>query len=98
MLVVVLAAAFSLFFAFICSVCEAVLLSLKHSHIESMGQSRAGRILRQFKREIDIPIAAVLVLATTANVVGATVMGAAYTETFDEHTLLAFSLAFTLVL
>jgi CBS domain containing-hemolysin-like protein len=98
MVVLVVAAACSLFFAFLCSISEAVLLSLKHSHVESLGQSRAGRILRQFKREIDAPIAAVLVLATTAHTMGASVMGAAYTEVFDKDTLLYFSAAFTLLL
>jgi hypothetical protein len=49
--------------------------------------SRAGRILHGFKREIDIPISAILILNTVAHTVGAAVAGATYQQVFEPGTL-----------
>ena len=68
---------------------------MRHAQIEAMGSSRAARILRRFKREIDSPNAAILVLNTIAHTLGATVGGASYVEVFGASTVLAFSLTFT---
>ncbi|MGE0324517.1 MAG: hemolysin family protein [Polyangiaceae bacterium] len=92
----VLAVTSALTFSFLCSMSEAVLLSLTHAQIAKFGDSRVGRILRKFKQEIDAPIAAILVLNTVAHTIGAAVAGASYGEVFDESTLWIFSLAFTL--
>lgn len=93
--VFVAAVASALIFSFICSISEAVLLSVRHSHIERLGKSRAGRVLRRFKREIDVPIAAILILNTVANTMGAAVGGATFSEQFDQP-LWVFSLTFTI--
>jgi CBS domain containing-hemolysin-like protein len=95
MLVFVLAVASALVFSFLCSVSEAVLLSVGHAQVEKLGKSKAGMILRRFKREIDVPLAAILVLNTVANTAGAAVAGASYGLVFDESTVWIFSLAFT---
>ena len=95
MLVFVLAVASALVFSFLCSVSEAVLLSVGHAQVEKLGKSKAGRILGRFKREIDVPLAAILVLNTVANTAGAAVAGASYGLVFDQSTLWIFSLAFT---
>ena len=95
MLVLAVAVSSALVFSFLCSISEAVLLSMRHAQIEAMGSSRAARILRRFKREVDLPIAAILVLNTIAHTLGATVGGASYVEVFGPSTLLAFSLTFT---
>lgn len=95
MIVFIAAVASALFFSFICSISEAVLLSVGHAHVQSLGDSRGGKILRRFKREIDVPIAAILVLNTVANTAGAAIAGATYGETFDPSTLWMFSVAFT---
>ena len=92
----VLAVASALTFSFLCSMSEAVLLSLTHAQVAKFGDSRAGRLLRKFKQEIDAPIAAILVLNTVAHTIGAAVAGASYGEVFDESTLWIFSLVFTL--
>lgn len=70
------------------------MLSVSHADIESLGESRAARILRRFKKEIDAPIAAILILNTVANTVGAAVGGATFSEHFDAP-LWVFSLTFT---
>lgn len=96
MIIFLLAVGSALLFSFICSVSEAVLLSVNHAQIEAMGDTRTGRILRRFKREIDVPIAAILVLNTIAHTIGASVAGASYGAVFDESTLWIFSLVFTI--
>ena len=68
----------SLAVSFVCSILEAVLLSLNHSFIallQSRGE-RAGDILDRMKRHIDEPIAAILTLNTIANTFGASLGGA----------------------
>lgn len=97
MVAFVLAVASALTFSFLCSMSEAVLLSLSHAQIARFGDSRVGKILRGFKQEIDSPIAAILVLNTVAHTIGAAVAGASYGSVFDESTLWIFSLVFTLM-
>ena len=67
-----------LFVSFICSLSEAVLLSLTHSHaalLEKQGL-RSGRILVGLKERIDRPLAAILTLNTIAHTLGAAGVGA----------------------
>lgn len=92
----VVAVASALVFSFLCSISEAVLLSVRHADIERLGNSRAGALLRKFKKEIDVPIAAILVLNTVANTTGASVAGSVYGNVFDPSTLWIFTLLFTL--
>jgi putative hemolysin len=96
MLVFFLAVFCALTSSFVCSISEAVLLSVGHAQIEALGKSRAADILRGFKREVDLPLAAVLTLNTTAHTIGASVAGAYYGDVFDPKTLWVFSIAFTL--
>lgn len=98
MVVFVAAVVSALLFSFLCSISEAVLLSVRHSDIERLGKSRAGALLRQFKKEIDVPIAAILVLNTVANTAGASVAGSVYGNVFDPSTLWVFTLVFTLAI
>jgi CBS domain containing-hemolysin-like protein len=96
MLILVLTVLGSLAISFFCSIAEAVILSVQHAQIEALGKSRAAEILREFKREIDIPIAAIVSFHTVAHTVGASVCGAMYVHAMGESTLWAFSLAFTI--
>ncbi len=98
MLVFIAAVSSALIFSFLCSVSEAVLLSMGHAQIQALGESRSGRILRRFKRQIDVPIAAILVLNTVAHTIGSAVAGATYAEVFAPDTLWIFSLVFTLAI
>ncbi len=64
--------------SFLCSILEAVLLSVSHVHIELLigdGQ-RSGRILKNLKERVDQSLAAILTLNTVANTVGAAGVGA----------------------
>lgn len=71
-----------------------MLLSVTHADIASLGDTRASRLLRRFKKQIDSPIAAILILNTVANTVGAAVGGATYSDHF-EAPFWVFTLTFT---
>ncbi|MEO6600510.1 MAG: hemolysin family protein [Polyangiaceae bacterium] len=96
MLLLVLTVLGSLVISFCCSIAEAVVLSVQHAQIEAMGKSGAADILRNFKREIDVPIAAIVSFHTVAHTVGASVCGAMYVHAMGESSLWVFSLAFTI--
>ena len=84
--------------SFLCSIFESVLLSLSRPQIEVLGQreERAGRLMSRFKENMDVPIAAILILNTAAHTVGAAVAGASYENVFDAGTLWLFSIVFTI--
>ncbi len=96
MLVFALSVSSALIFSFLCSISEAALLSVRHSQVEALGKTGAGKILRKFKREIDVPIAAILVLNTIANTAGSSVAGASFEDVFQDAPLWIFTAVFTL--
>ena len=53
-------------------------------------------LLRDFKRRIDVPIAAILIVNTIAHTIGAAVAGASYEDAFNGDTLWLFSIVFTI--
>ena len=64
--------------SFLCSILEAVLLSVSQSYVglmESRG-SKSGKLLRKLKDDIDRPLSAILSLNTIAHTVGAAGVGA----------------------
>jgi CBS domain containing-hemolysin-like protein len=87
----------SLIVSFVCSVAEACILSLTHAQIQSLGKTKSAAILAHYKREIDLPIAAIVAFHTVAHTVGASVSGAIYVDVFGADTLWVFSLVFTLL-
>jgi len=76
----------SIVFSFLCSLWEAVLLSITPSYaeIEFQKGSKTGRHLRQFKANIDRPLAAILTLNTIAHTVGAIGVGAQATTIWAD--------------
>lgn len=72
--------------SFICSILEAVLLSITPSFMESYAQKyeKSGKILKHLKANIDNAIGAILVVNTFANTVGAAGVGAEAVEIFGE--------------
>jgi len=64
--------------SFICSLLEAIMLSITHTHIILLIQQgrRSGQIYQRLKARIDRPLAAILTLNTVANTVGAAGVGA----------------------
>lgn len=86
--------------SFLCSILEAVLLSLTPSYIALLRERRprVGRLLRRYKRDVDRPLAAVLSLNTIAHTVGATGAGAQAVRVFGEAWVGVISAALTLLI
>ena len=98
MLIFVTAISVALIVSFLCSIFESVLLSLTRPQVEMMVSQgrRGGKRLARFKKNMDVPIAAILILNTAAHTVGTAVAGASYEDVFDPRTLWIFSIVFTL--
>jgi len=64
--------------SFLCSILEAVLLSITPAHIAVMNErgAKSGKLLRNLKRDIDRPLSAILSLNTIAHTFGAAGVGA----------------------
>ena len=97
MLTFSIAVSVALVVSFLCSIMESVLLSVGAADVESLVQAkkRSGRLLKDFKQNIDVPIAAILIINTIAHTVGASVAGATYENAFDGETLWIFTIVFT---
>ncbi len=68
----------ALFFSFLCSILEAVLLSITPSYIGGKIKEgkKVGLALKKFKDNIDIPLSAILTLNTFSHTIGAAGIGA----------------------
>ena len=77
MTLLLLYAFFSIFFSFLCSILEAVLLSVSPTFIEiKKGEGRVYAFtLDQLKKDVDKPLIAILTLNTIAHTVGAILVG-----------------------
>lgn len=77
--------------SFLCSLLESVLLSITPGFVEAYRQKapKTGQLLRDLKRDIDRPLAAILSLNTIAHTVGAAGVGA--------QTLVVFGSAYVAV-
>ncbi len=87
----------SLGVSFLCSVLEAVLLSVNHSFVALLREEgrRSGEFLHRMQRRIDEPISAILTLNTIAHTVGAAMGGALALQQFGEEWIAAFSAVLT---
>jgi putative hemolysin len=83
-----------------CSLMEAVLLSLRPGQIAEISAKhpRIGAVWQRFKADIDRPIAAILILNTAAHTIGASVAGAEFDRLYGDRWIWAFSLVFTLLM
>ncbi len=91
---------FSLAISFLCSILEAVLLSISHAFVgvlQDRGE-RAGALLARMRENIDEPIAAILTLNTIAHTVGASVGGALALQVFGNEWIALFSAVLTLAI
>ncbi len=87
-------------FSFLCSIAEAVLLSITPSYIAQRKRDpdkTAKRILR-LKENVDRPLAAILSLNTIAHTVGAAGVGAQATKVFGSQWVGATSAVLTLLI
>ena len=84
----------------LCSVLEAVLLSITHSYVEVLKDqgSKAGHYLHAMKQKIDEPIAAILTLNTIAHTAGASLGGLQAGIVFGEVWIGVFTGVLTLAI
>ncbi|MBE0596193.1 MAG: DUF21 domain-containing protein, partial [Desulfuromonadales bacterium] len=91
----------ALFFSFLCSIAEAVLLSITPSYIEEQKekQPKLSALLKRLKQEnVDRSLAAILTLNTIAHTVGAIMAGAKATVVFGSTWFGLFSAIMTLMI
>lgn len=76
----------ALVFSFLCSIAEAVLLSVTPAHISVLEKEEhpAGKILNELKADINKPLAAILTLNTIAHTTGAVGAGAQASVVFGS--------------
>jgi putative hemolysin len=86
--------------SFMCSVLEAVLLSLTHAYVGVLEErgDRAGALLARMRERIDEPIAAILTLNTIAHTVSAAIAGAIALRVFGSQWVALFSAVLTLLI
>ncbi len=87
-------------FSFLCSVAEAVLLSVNSAYIGVLEQDGkpSGKVLRELKRDINKPLAVILSLNTIAHTVGAAGVGAQAGALFGSVYVGVVSAVLTLVI
>ncbi len=87
----------SLSVSFLCSLFEACLLSLSHNDIAeiSLKNPKLALIWKNFKGNIQKPIAVILIINTIAHTIGASLSGAHFDELFGPKWIVIYSLAFS---
>lgn len=90
----------ALLFSFLCSIAEAVILSVRPPYVANLEQTRPhiGKLLRSLKDDIDRPLAAILSLNTIAHTVGAAGAGAQAAFVFGSQYLGLASAILTLLI
>jgi putative hemolysin len=90
----------SLALSFLCSILEAVLLSITRSYVALLKDQgdRAGVLLSRMQERIDEPIAAILTLNTIAHTAGAAMGGALAKDLWGDDWLALFSAILTLII
>lgn len=86
--------------SFLCSILEAVLLSITPAHIAVMNErgAKSGKLLRRLKRDIDRPLSAILSLNTIAHTFGAAGVGAQAQVVFGNEWITLTSALVTLAI
>jgi len=87
-------------FSFLCSILEAVLLSVNSAYIAVLVEkgNSAGKLLKLWKRDIDKPLVAILTLNTIAHTIGAASAGAQASVVFGSVYVGVFSAVLTLLI
>ncbi|MEO1259314.1 MAG: hemolysin family protein [Bacteroidota bacterium] len=86
MVLLLVYASISIVFSFLCSIWEAVLLSITPAFVNLHVKegSKLGTSLQEFKKDIDRPLSAILTLNTVAHTVGAILVGVQANKVFDS--------------
>jgi putative hemolysin len=86
--------------SFLCSILEAVLLSINHSFVALLREEgrRSGEFLHRMQQKIDEPISAILTLNTIAHTMGAAMGGGLALQVFGEEWIAVFSAGLTVAI
>ena len=86
--------------SFLCSILEAVLLSVSPSYLGALKERdpALGARLQGLQDDIDRPLAAILTLNTIAHTIGAAGAGAQAAKVFGDASLTVFSIILTLII
>ncbi len=100
MLLLVTYVLIALGFSFLCSVAEAVLLSVTTAHVALLEKNghKSGALLRQLKDNVNKPLAAILTLNTIAHTIGAAGAGAQAAVVFGNAYVGVASAVLTLLI
>ena len=100
MLLLILSVTGAMVISGLCSLLEAALLSLTPSQLAAIRQDNGnlGRICEKLKREVEKPIAVILIVNTAAHTIGAAIAGAQFGKMYGASWLWVFSLIFTLAM
>lgn len=92
--------AIAIFVSFLCSVLEAVILSLSPGYIQSLkaNSPKTYKRILPLKNNIERPLAAILSLNTFAHTIGATGAGASAQKVFGDASVTIFSVVLTLAI
>lgn len=90
----------ALVFSFLCSIAEAVILSVRRPYIELLQKEghRSGKLLADLKANINSSLAAILTLNTIAHTVGAAGAGAQAAHVFGDASVAIASAILTLLI
>ncbi|MET1257199.1 CNNM domain-containing protein [Aliikangiella maris] len=90
----------AILFSFACSIFEAVLLSINNAHIAILEkkQDKTGALLKDLKKDISKPLAAILTLNTIAHTIGAAGAGAQAAAVFGNAYVGVASAVLTLLI
>ncbi|MFA5293834.1 MAG: hemolysin family protein [Phycisphaerae bacterium] len=86
--------------SFLCSLLEAVVLSLTPAQIAAISSKHPdiGKIWHGFKTNIERPLTVILVMNTAAHTIGASVAGSQFNRLFGNKWIWLFSLVFTFLM
>ena len=100
MLLLIVYVLIALGFSFLCSIAEAVILSVTVGYVAVLEKEgkKSGKLLRKMKDDINKPLAAILTLNTIAHTVGAAGAGAQATAVFGNAYLGIISAVLTLLI
>ncbi|MCB2186697.1 MAG: DUF21 domain-containing protein [Deltaproteobacteria bacterium] len=100
MLTLILAVGTSVVVSALCSLLESVLYSTRLITVAAAEATHPRRAdaMRLLVQEVDRPLAAILILNTLANTAGASLAGWAAGQIWGPHSLVVFSVAFTLAI
>lgn len=99
MTLLIVSVAIVLIVSALCSLTEAAVYAVRMPYIRQLTESgsTAGTLLTGFKKNMERPITAILIINTAANTAGAVVAGAQARQVFGEASLIWFSAGFTVL-